>query len=147
MRIRLEQVEKGQEEICLKYSEMTPEVQAILHYMNKENHTIMAKKEDRQVMVLPGDVIYLESVEGITYLYTAEEVLSTGLSLAAAEEEFAEEGFFRCSKSMVINIYHIERLKSEAGNRIDAQMGNGEHVMISRRYAKMLRRILKGGER
>ena len=61
-----------------------------------------------------------------------------------AEERFARDGFFRCSKSMVINVCHVDRLKSESGNRIDAQMGNGEHVMISRRYAKALRRILKG---
>ena len=45
-----------------------------------------------------------------------------------------------------MNIYQIDRLKSKAENRIDAQMKNGEHVIISRRYAKELRRILKGGQ-
>ena len=45
---------------------------------------------------------------------------------------------------MIINIYRIEKLKSESGNRIDAMMDNGEHVIISRRYAKELRSILRG---
>ena len=94
----------------------------------------------------PSDVIYLESVDGTTYAYTAEDVLQTNVSLAGTEAEYAGDGFLRCSKSMVINVYHIERLRSEAGNRIDAQMTGGEHVIISRRYAKALRRILAGKE-
>lgn len=55
-----------------------------------------------------------------------------------------QKGFFRCSKSMVINIYRINKLKSMSGNRIDVTMDNGEHVIISRRYAKELRSTLKG---
>ena len=43
------------------------------------------------------------------------------------------------------NIYRIDHLKSEPGNRILATMENGEKVMISRKYAKGLRQILKGG--
>ena len=80
----------------------------------------------------------------VTYLYTSMEVYRTNMSLAAVESLYMDEGYFRCSKSMIINIYHIEKLKSESGNRIDAMMDNGEHVIISRRYAKELRSILKG---
>ena len=47
-------------------------------------------------------------------------------------------------EKLIINIYRIEKLKSESGNRIDAMMDNGEHVIISRRYAKELRTILRG---
>ena len=60
---------------------------------------------------------------------------------------YSEEGFFRCSKAMVLNVYRIEKLQSLSGNRIDATMDNGEHVIISRRYAKELRVLLKGGGR
>lgn len=147
MRLKLEQVPQGQEELILRYSEMTGEIEELLRYLNREEHTILAKRDGEQVIIRPADVIYLESVEGVTYLYTEDAVYASGISLAAAETEFEAEGFFRCSKSMVINLYHIDKLKSEAGNRIDACMGNGEHVIISRRYAKSLRRILKGGDK
>ena len=144
MKIRIERISRGEEEIILRYREETPEMEALLRYLNKTSRTLLGKKNGQEVIVTPGDVIYLESVDGETFLYTKEEVMGTGISLAAAEAEFVQEGFFRCSKSMVLNIYHIDRLKSESGNRIDAQMDNGEHVMISRRYAKALRRVLKG---
>ena len=38
----------------------------------------------------------------------------------------------------------ISELRSESGGRINAVMENGEHVIISRRYAKLFRRELRG---
>lgn len=55
-----------------------------------------------------------------------------------------DEKFFRCSKSMIININRVERLKSLPSNRIDATMQGGEHIMISRTYASDFRRLLRG---
>lgn len=147
MRVRTEKVPEGNEEIVFRYHEMTEEKERILNYLNRTQSTLIGKKDGNQVVLTPEEIIYLESVDGVTYIYTKDEVYSSGLSLAAAEAEFESQGYFRCSKSMVLNIYHIKRLKSEAGNRIDAEMGNGEHVIISRRYAKELRQILKGGIR
>ena len=146
MKIRIEQIKDGEEEVILRYREKTREIEEILSYLNKRSRTILCKKDGEDVLVNPRDVIYLESVDGTTYAYTENEVYQAGLSLAGAEAEFSGAGFFRCSKSMVINVYHIERLKSEAGNRIDAVMTGGEHVIISRRYAKALRRLLRGNE-
>lgn len=146
MKIRMEQIKDGEEEVILRYREKTREIEELLAYLNKRSRTILCKKDGEDVLVSPRDVIYLESVDGTTYVYTESDVLQAGLSLAGAEAEFAGSGFFRCSKSMVINVYHVERLKSEAGNRIDAQMTGGEHVIISRRYAKALRKLLRGNE-
>ena len=146
MKIRIEQITEGEEEVILRFRDKTREIEELLAYLNKRSHTIPCRKDGEDVLIRPHDVIYLESVDGTTYAYTEGDVLQTGLSLAGAEAEFSGAGFFRCSKSMVINVYHVEKLKSEAGNRIDAVMTGGEHVIISRRYAKALRRLLKGNE-
>lgn len=146
MIIRVEQIKNGEDEVILRYREKTREIEELLSYLNKRSRTILCKKDGEDVLVRPRDVIYLESVDGTTYVYTECDVLQAGLSLAGAEAEFSGSGFFRCSKSMVINVYHVERLKSEAGNRIDAQMTGGERVIISRRYAKALRKLLRGNE-
>jgi len=39
----------------------------------------------------------------------------------------------------------VTALHSLSGNRIDATMEGGEHIIISRRYAVEFRRLLKGG--
>ncbi|MBR6396195.1 MAG: LytTR family transcriptional regulator DNA-binding domain-containing protein, partial [Lachnospiraceae bacterium] len=55
-----------------------------------------------------------------------------------------DDSFFRCSKSMIINVGRVASLKSLPSNRIDATLENGEHIIISRRYAAEFRRFLKG---
>ena len=52
--------------------------------------------------------------------------------------------YFRCSKSMIINVNKVEMLKSMPSNRIDATLVSGEHIIISRTYASDFRKLLKG---
>ena len=65
-------------------------------------------------------------------------------TLSGLIETLNDVRFFRCSKSMIINIEKVERLRSLSSNRIDATMEGGEHILISRTYASEFRRILKG---
>lgn len=144
MKLTLQQITKGQEEVIVRYFERNEEVESLIRRIEQKNDKILAVNEDRKILVAPADVLYLESVDNAVFMYTKTEVGKTGLTLAVAESMYADEGFFRCSKSMVINIYHISYLKSISGNRVDVTMDNGEHVIISRRYVKTLRSILKG---
>lgn len=146
MKLTLEQIKGASDEIIIRYSEMSDELREIIEYVERKDRRLIGYQDGNQIMVSPSDVIYLESVDGTTYIYTENNVLKAGMSLMSAEDQYSDNGYFRCSKSMVINIYRIQQLKSMPGNRIDAKMDNGEHVVISRRYAKVLRSILKGGE-
>lgn len=147
MKLILELRESGEDEVIIRCRERSAEIERLIGYIEGRSRAIAAFKDSRRFMISPEEVIYLESVDGTTYLYTQDEVLRTPLTLAQAEAEYTHEGYFRCSKSMIINIYRIEFLRSEPGNRIDACMDNGEHVVISRHYSKELRAILKGGRR
>lgn len=144
MKLTLQQITEGQEEVIVRYFERNEEVDSLIRRIEQKNDKILAVNEDRKILITPGDVLYLESVDNAVYVYTENEIGKTSLTLAMAESLYEDEGFFRCSKSMVINIYHISYLKSIPGNRVDVTMDNGEHVIISRRYVKTLRSILKG---
>lgn len=143
MKITLQQIDKGKDEVIIKYRQMTEQIERIVSYIEGKGEKWIGIKDGQDCILSVYEVIYLESVEGITYLYTEHEVYQSGFTLADAEVIYAEEGFFRCSKSMIINMYRIKRLKSISGNRIDVTMDNGEHVVVSRHYAKEIRRILK----
>ena len=86
----------------------------------------------------------MESVEGKTFAYTAKEVYRLNYTLQQLEVLLQRECFFRCSKSMIMNINKVAGLKSLSSNRIDATMENGEHIMISRTYASDFRKRLRG---
>ena len=67
------------------------------------------------------------------------------LTLAAAVQTLAAEGFVRAGKAQVVNVKHLVRLESRIGGGLDGTLDNGEHILISRRCAKELRECLKGG--
>ena len=144
MKLTLEQITNGQEEIIIRYIERTEEINDIIKSISRRRDKIYAETDGGQLLILPDDVLYLESVDGNVYVYTKNIAARTNLTLASAEAIHSDDGFFRCCKSMVLNIYHIQHLKSISGNRVDVTMDNGEHVIISRRYVRALRSIMKG---
>lgn len=145
MKLTMQQISDGQEEIIIRYREMTQEIESLVRSVRRREVRIPAQEGEKKLLIDPEDVLYLESIDDQVYICTAESVAAVSLTLTAAEEAYSYCGFFRCSKSMVINIYHIEYLKSIPGSRVDAALDNGEHVIISRRYVRALREVLKGG--
>ena len=88
------------------------------------------------------DVLYVESVDKRTFIYTADEVLETGLRLYEMEERLADCDFLRVSKGCVVNFRKIASLRPDVGGRIVATMDNGEQVVVSRQYAPDVKRKL-----
>lgn len=146
MKVTLNQIEKGEDEVIINYLEMTEEVEDIVRVASGGDEKIPCSRDNIKCMVAVRDILYIESVDRETFAYTSNDVYKIPLPLHNIEAAYAHKGMFRCSKSMIINIYRISELRSEAAGRIDAKMENGEHVIISRRYAKALRCELRGGE-
>ena len=145
MKITMEQITEGEDEVIIRYLQMNDEVETIASVVQSYGKRIEGYEDGRQLFLLPEKIYYFESVDGATYAYLKDMVCKVSDSLERLAICYEDRGMFRCSKSMVINIYKISYLKSEPGNRICATMENGEKVMISRRYARILRQILKGG--
>ena len=144
MKYTVEQIFKGEDELILKYQRLTEEVQEILNFMNAPQKRLIGYKGDLSVVIEQAQILYIESVDRKTFIYTAEDVYHIDLNLLQLEQILNTVNFFRCSKSMIINIDKVLKLKSLASNRIDATLCNGEHIIISRTYASEFRKILKG---
>ena len=134
----------GEESLTLNYVSESPEVERILRFMQAETPKLTGRAEDHTVVVSPDDILYAESVDEKTFVYTDKEAVKVDLSLNALVGFLADDYFFRCSKSMIVNVRKVSRLKSLSSNRIDCMLENGEHIMISRTYASDFRKLLKG---
>lgn len=145
MKVSMEQVKAGEEEILIRYWEVTPELRRLLTFLQGNSPTIMGKNEYGQCRLLPEQIYYFERVDDRIFAYTKEQEYQVALTLREAEEQLKGHGFFRCNKSFVVNIDRIVSVRSQMGNRIDALLDNQEHVIISRRYVKEFRELLKGG--
>ena len=108
--------------------------------INNQQQLLATDTNSREsVILLPSKMLYAEIVDRHIYLYTTDHVYETHLSLAEMANTFKEYGFFRCSKTMVVNLFAICRLKSVISGRIMAELLNGEKILIAMRYAALLR--------
>lgn len=145
MKVNIMKITEGEEEIIIRCRELTPRLRKLIDYLNEEPKTVIGKAEEKQYRLRPEDIYYFESVDERLFAYTGSREYQVMLTLSEAEERFGGDGFFRCNKSFVANINKIDSVQSEMGNRIDATLDNGEHIIISRRYARAFREMLKGG--
>jgi len=122
--------------------------------LNLERHlqlfskTLATKQKDGKItFVSAKDIYYIEVVDNRTFIYGKSEIYETEFRLYELEEKLAICGFFRASKSLIMNIHMIESLKPELNRTLLALFKNGEKINISRQYTKELKKLLgfKGG--
>ena len=147
MKVDIRKIETGDDEVIVRYKEETGRIRKILDVLRDGGEKLYGKKESDVVSVIPGDILYIESVDDKIFAYTCDDVIRLEGTLAGIIQKLGDERFFRCSKSMIINIDKVDSLHSLSSNRIDASMEGGEHIMISRTYASEFRRILRGYSR
>jgi len=118
-------------------------VRRLEHYISAYEERIAGWDEQGKQYVSPREILYFETVDGRTFLYTKQQVLEVEMKLYELEEYLDPQEFFRCGKSLVVNVGQIVRLKPEITRNILATMSNGEVLSISRRYVKAFRELLQ----
>ena len=144
MKIDIKQITEGEESVVIRYRKLTPSINKILTVLSGDDNRLRGKTDDGEVFFTPDEILYLESVDDKVFVYTLDKIIRIDGTLNSFMIEQANDSFFRCSKSMVINTLRVTALKSLSSNRIDATMEGGEHIIISRRYASDFRKLLKG---
>lgn len=145
MKYTIHQQSSGEDELVLYYQTMNDDVERVLAFMNDSALRLVGKIGEETISFEPKDLLYIETVDEHTFAYLSDQVIKLDLSLSKVKALLTSEEYFRCSKSMIVNINKVSRLRSLSSNRIDAVLENDEHIIISRTYASDFRRLLKGG--
>ncbi len=145
MKIDIKHIPEGEEYVTIRYKDLTPSMKKVIGILEGTDDKLWGKTDTGTEGTRVGKLLYLESVDDKVFAYTGDKVLKIDGTLNSFMTDYDDGSFFRCSKSMVINVNRVKALKSLSSNRIDATMEGGEHIIISRRYASEFRRLLKGG--
>lgn len=119
------------------------DIEKLNTYISNYDKRIKANDEGETLYVELGDILYFESVDNKTFIYTADRILTTSMKLYEIEEKLGEKDFFRCSKSVIVNIGKIKRLKPDLTRNIFATLVNEETIVISRRYVSAFKKLIK----
>jgi two-component system LytT family response regulator len=98
----------------------------------------LAKRGARFCVVPRGEVLCFVSDEGLTTLQTARHHLWMQPSLGDLEQRLDPEGFFRISRSAIVNLDAVNEVLPGAGGQAEVQLSNGAHLEVSRRRYKAL---------
>jgi DNA-binding LytR/AlgR family response regulator len=134
------------ERILIECRELTPEIEEIRTGLLARQRCIAARQQDTVYKMPIGDVYYFEAVDERTFAYTKSAVYEVKSRLYEVENLFAGCGFLRCSKSVVLNVYHIESFSPALNGRFFAHMDNGEKLIVSRQYIAGFKRAVLGGK-
>ena len=122
--------------------EVTSETERLERYISRFDERLQATSEGNTYNVQLDEILYIESVDKKTFLYTTGHVLQTEKRLYELEELLDEKTFFRASKSVIVNLNKITKLKPEVTRNILATLANGEVIVISRRNVKALKELI-----
>lgn len=115
-------------------------VQRIVASLNTFDRCLIGMRDKATYRLGVGDVCYVETVEGKTFLYTASAVFETPLKLYELESHLEETEFIRASKQTLVNFDHVQGIKPYLNARLLLLLDNEETVVVSRQYAPALKR-------
>ncbi|MBO4882962.1 MAG: LytTR family transcriptional regulator DNA-binding domain-containing protein [Lachnospiraceae bacterium] len=148
MKVILEKVSSPEDErAIIKAAEVTEEIRSAMDLLENNCRSILVSElsDERStgetIMLGTDKIYYTESIDKKTFVYTKEKCYGSKLRLYELEETLSSN-FFRCSKSLIVNIRKIRSVKSELNGRMIAELLNGEQLVISRSYVKDLKRKL-----
>lgn len=97
-------------------------------------------EKDGETCILDGaQVLYIDTVDRGTFLYTANGVYQTRLRLYELEEQLAGRDFIRVGKSAIVNFAQVRSLRPDFGGRMRLTLSNGEVVMANRQYVPAIK--------
>jgi len=124
---------------CRKTDEQILRICAGLRMFDKKVTGLL----NEQVFLLSiSDILYIETVDRKTFLYTTSQVYETPLKLYEFEERLAGEDFIRITKSSILNFSKVKSLRGDFGGRLLCTLENGELVTVNRQYTTTIKQKL-----
>lgn len=129
-------------QVVIKCQQIDDEIMRLKYHIEMFDKKLQAKRENEWCFVNLLDVLYFESVDNRTFLYTKDDVMEIKQRLYELEIILPNKDFIRTSKSQIININKVKSLRPEINRTILATMCNGEQLFISRKYVPAIRSLL-----
>ncbi|WP_238903947.1 LytTR family DNA-binding domain-containing protein [Clostridium sp. YIM B02506] len=143
MKILIEESPDNEDtELIIKCKSVNDEVKRIIELIKLSDEKIIGFLNGESYVVDPIKILYFESVDKKTFMYTEDKVYEISLRLYELEKKMSKYDFFRSSKSTIINISRIKKLSHKFNGKLEATLDNDEKLLISRQYVSVIKEIL-----
>ena len=140
MRIKIDIDERYPDtEVVIRARRFTRDVEKLAALMRLVNMQIGVKQGAETYLLDAENILYIETVDRKTFVYTEKETYESELKLYEIEQELLEHDFLRVSKQTIVNIRMIKSLRTDINRKIRVTLKNGEQIVVSRMYSDELR--------
>ncbi len=144
MKVRIENIVKSEEELVLiRCYKVNDEVSELVDFIRARDGLVSGYEDSQIFQIALRDIYYFEGVDNKVYAYLKNHVYEIKSKLYELEEDYHKMKFFRCSKSILVNLMKVESVKPALNGRFAAKLLNGEEIIISRQYVPVLKKILQ----
>ena len=130
-------------EIIINCKELDSGIEELIANLRISNQQMVVKKANEKFLIYINEISYIESLERKTFVYTKNEIYESKLKLYEMEARLYQSGFFRVSKSFLVNLKYIKSIKNDIERKLRLTMQNGEQIIVSRQYAEEIKRRLE----
>lgn len=129
-------------EIVINCSALTPETERIIAALRMLDSQMTVTKDGEVYILDVAKIVYVESVDRKTFVYTEGDCFESRLKLYEMEQQLCQSGFLRISKSCLVHLKYIRSLRAELDRKLRLTLDNGEQIIVSRQYADDLKERL-----
>lgn len=147
MDVRISRIPEDENELVdIRCHEETDSVREIAAFVSSRQGKLQGMLDGRQYGISVSEIMYIESVDNRTFIYTSSKVYETKQRIYELEDILKPKHFLRISKASLVNLMKISSVKPALGGRFSAVLKNGEEIIISRKYVSELKKVLRGEE-
>jgi two-component system LytT family response regulator len=111
------------------------------YYATNSDH-ILGKNENEFILIQLREVIYIEGLNNDTYIHTNGNEYTTKQKLYELEQLLYSKKFIRVSKSYIVSVNHIIRIKPTFNGKLILKLKNNIELEVSRHYIGAFRKYL-----
>lgn len=129
-------------EIVINSNSLSSDIETIIATLRMLDSQITVSKNGESYILDVAKIVYVESVDRKTFVYTEQDCFDSKLKLYEIEERLCKSGFLRISKNCLVSLKYIRSLRAELDRKIRLTLENGEQIIVSRQYADELKQRL-----
>ena len=137
-----ERPELEQTEVVVRCKRLDGEVSRLMELLRLSDARLTGEKDGETCILDGADVLYIDTVDRGTFLYTVDGVYQTRLRLYELEERLRGTGFVRISNSEIVDLGKVTALDLTLTGTIKLTLRGGGECWVSRRYVKKLKEAL-----
>lgn len=134
-----EGLDLSETEIEIRCRIADPRLRRLIDYIRQYSFTLEGRIGETSYYLPAEEIIYIDSADGRTFLYSGKNVYENRETLAFLEEKLADTTFVRISKNCIVNTVWLKSVSPLWNHRLEALLKNGEKLIVSRNYISALK--------